>query len=108
MVVIELGGSKSQCGQSEANSSCVSAFMASKVDSSSFMLLLSSGWEVKYISRMYSLGGRLSMGASHTRIMNSWSSRCMMKGTQASPLSTQTSLSFGKRSGRPLITQLVR
>ena len=31
-----------------------------------------------------------------------------MKGTQASPLSTQTSLSLGKRSGRPLMTQLVR
>ena len=56
----------------------------------------------------YVQGPRLSAGASHTRIMNSWSRRCMMKGTQASPLSTHTSLSFGKRSGRPLITQLVR
>jgi len=71
MVVMALGASKSQCGQSDAKSSCVSACMAWKVASSSFILLFSSGWLVKYISRMYSLGGRFSMGASHTRIMNS-------------------------------------
>ena len=32
----------------------------------------------------------------------------MMNGTHASPLSTQTTLRPGKRSGRPLITQFVR
>ena len=31
----------------------------------------------------------------------------MMNGTQASPLSIQITFSFGKRSGMPLITQLV-
>src|SRR5262249_54111738 len=45
-VVIEAGRSKSQCGQSEANSSWVSALIASKVASVSFMFERSSGWLV--------------------------------------------------------------
>ena len=40
--------------------------------------------------------------------MYSLSSRCIMNGTQASPLSIQITLSLGKRSGRPLMIQLVR
>ena len=56
---------------------------------------------------MYSLGLRLSSGASDVRIMNSLSSRCIRNGTQASPLSIQIVLSFGNRSGMPLISQLV-
>jgi hypothetical protein len=32
----------------------------------------------------------------------------MMNGTQASPLSTQTNFSLGKRSGSPLITQFAK
>ena len=39
--------------------------------------------------------------------MYSESSRCITNGTQASPLSIQITLSLGKRSGRPLSTQLV-
>ena len=57
---------------------------------------------------MYSLGRRLSSGASDERIMYSESSRCIRNGTQASPLSIQSSFSFGKRSGSPLMIQLVR
>ena len=57
--------------------------------------------------RMYSLGKRLSAGASHERIMYSWSSRCIRNGTHARPLSTQTCLSLGNRSGNPLMIQLV-
>ena len=56
---------------------------------------------------MYSLGLRFSSGASDVRIMYSLSRRCIMKGSQARPDSIQTTLSLGKRSGRPLITQLV-
>src|SRR5713101_4639087 len=59
------------------------------------------------MSCMYSLGRRLSSGHSDVRIMYSESSRCMRKGTQASPLSIQITLSLGKRSGMPLSTQLV-
>jgi hypothetical protein len=68
----------------------------------SFRLLVSSGWLVKYISRTYSLGRRRSSGASEERIIYSESSRCIMKGTQARPLSTQITFNFGKRSGIPL------
>ena len=50
-VVIALGRSKSQCGQSEANNSCVSALIASNVASVSLRFERSSGWLVKYISR---------------------------------------------------------
>src|SRR6476660_7208337 len=56
---------------------------------------------------MYSLGLRLSSGHSDVRIMYSESSRCITNGTQARPLSIQITLSLGKRSGRPLSTQLV-
>src|SRR5262249_9684309 len=45
-VVIALGGSKSQCGQSDAYSNCVSALNASIVACSSFKLVFSSGWLV--------------------------------------------------------------
>src|SRR5262249_46736926 len=107
-VVIELGRSKSQCGQSDANNSWVSALIAAKVASVRFILERSSGWLVKYISLIYSLGGLRSSGASDERIMNSEPSRCMRNGTQASPLSIQITLSRGKRSGSPLISQLVR
>src|SRR5262249_24482639 len=43
MLVMALGGSKSQCGQSDANNNWVSARIVSKVASSSFRLLFSSG-----------------------------------------------------------------
>src|SRR5437588_260302 len=56
---------------------------------------------------MYSLGGRLSSGASEVRLRYSWSRRCIRNGTHASPLSTQITFNPGKRSGRPLISQLV-
>ena len=46
-------------------------------------------------------------GASEERIMYSLSSRCIMNGSQASPLSIHSTFSFGKRSGSPLMTQLV-
>ena len=39
--------------------------------------------------------------------MYSLSSRCIRNGIQASPLSIQIDLSFGKRSGMPFTTQLV-
>ena len=39
--------------------------------------------------------------------MYSLSSRCIRNGIQASPLSIQIVLSFGKRSGMPFTTQLV-
>ena len=45
-----------------SNKSCVSALTALNVASSSFRLVFSSGWLMKYISRMYSLGGRRSSG----------------------------------------------
>ena len=76
-LVIEPGRSKSQCGQSDANSSWVSALIASKVASVSLRFERSSGWLVKYMSRMYSLGRRRKSGASEERIMYSWSSRCI-------------------------------
>src|SRR5579883_1243180 len=107
-VVIALGRSKSQCGQSDANSSCVLALIASNVASVSFKFERSSGWLVKYISWMYSLGRRLSSGASDDRIIYSESSRCIRNGTQASPLSIHTTFSFGNRSGSPLMIQFVR
>ena len=72
------------------------------------MSAISIGCDEKYMSRMYSLGFLLSAGASDERIMNSLSKRCIMKGTQASPLSTHNTLSFGNRSGRPLVIQLAR
>ena len=56
---------------------------------------------------MYSLGSRFRSGASDDRIRYSWSSRCIRNGTQASPLSIQSTFSFGKRSGIPLMIQLV-
>src|ERR1700716_962860 len=56
---------------------------------------------------MYSLGLRLSSGHSDVRSLYSELSRCMANGIQASPLSIQITLSLGKRSGRPLSTQLV-
>ena len=107
-LVIEFGRSKSQCGQSEANNSCVSAWIASSVASVSLRFERSSGWLVKYMSAMYSLGRRLSSGASDDRIMYSESSRCIRNGTHASPLSIHSTLSLGKRSGSPLMIQLVR
>ena len=39
--------------------------------------------------------------------MNSWSSRCIRNGTQASPPSIQITGSLGKRSPSPLVIQLV-
>jgi hypothetical protein len=57
---------------------------------------------------MYSLGSRLSIGASQVRIWYSWSSRCIRNGIQASPLSIHSTFSFGNRSGNPLMIQLVR
>src|SRR5581483_9827149 len=45
-VVIVLGASKSQCGQSDAYSNCVSALNASIVACSSFGLVFSIGWLV--------------------------------------------------------------
>ena len=81
--------------------------MASNVASNSFMLVRSIGWQVKYISPMYSLGGLFRFGASDDRIMYSLSSRCIMNGSQDRPDSIQTTGSLGNRSGRPLITQLV-
>ena len=39
--------------------------------------------------------------------MYSESSRCIRNGTQASPLSIHSTLSFGKRSGSPLMIQFV-
>ena len=57
---------------------------------------------------MYSLGRRLSSGASDVRFTYSWSSRCIRNGTQARPLSTHTTLRSGKRSGSPLMIQFVR
>ena len=39
--------------------------------------------------------------------MYSLSSRWIMNGSHASPLSIQITFSFGKRSGRPLMIQLV-
>src|SRR5579863_744794 len=92
---IEFGGLKSQCGQSDENSSWLSALTASNVASVSFKLLVSSGCEVKNISRMYSLGRRFKSGASELRIRYSLSSRCIRNGTQARPLSIQITLSFG-------------
>ena len=56
---------------------------------------------------MYSLGGRLSSGASEVRFRYSRSRRCIRNGTHASPLSTQITLSRGNRSGSPLISQFV-
>ena len=56
---------------------------------------------------MYSLGSLFSIGASQDRIWYSWSSRCIRYGIQASPLSIQSTFSFGKRSGSPLMIQLV-
>src|SRR5439155_12071551 len=81
-VVIEFGRSKSQCGQSDANSNCVSACIASNVASVSLRFERSSGWLVKYMSAIYSLGRRLSSGASDDRIMYSESSRWIRNGTQ--------------------------
>ena len=40
--------------------------------------------------------------------MYSWSSFCIRNGIQARPDSIQSTGSFGKRSPRPLMTQLVR
>src|ERR1700728_5123488 len=102
------GTSKSQCGQSEEYSSCVSAWTALNVASSRCGIVTSSGCDVKYISEIYSLGNRFSSGASDCRIRYSWSSRCIMNGTQASPLSIQINFSFGNLSGRPLMIQLAR
>ena len=39
--------------------------------------------------------------------MKEWSSRCISEAAQVSPLSIHITLSFGKRTGRPLMTQLV-
>ena len=105
---ITVGRSKSQCGQSDAYSSWVGALIDSNVASNSFMLVRSIGWQVKNISAMYSLGRRLRWGASDERIRYSLSSRCCMNGTQASPDSIHSTGSLGKRSGRPLMIQLVR
>ena len=55
---------------------------------------------------MYSLGIFFSAGASDERIMYSLSKRCIMNGTQARPLSTHSTFSFGNRSGSPLTIQL--
>src|SRR5216683_5910083 len=102
------GRSKSKCGQSDANNSCVSALIISMVTCNAFMLLVSIGCVVyQQCSRIYSLGTRLSIGASDGRIRYWSSSRCIRNGTQASPLSTQIDFSFGKRSGIPLQIQLV-
>src|ERR1700687_6233448 len=59
-LVIEFGRSKSQWGQSEANSNCVLALIASNAASVSLRLERSSGWVGKYISAVYLLGRRLS------------------------------------------------
>ena len=59
------------------------------------------------MSCMYSLGLRLSSGASEERIMYSESSRCIRNGIQASPLSIHITLSLGKRSGSPFMIQFV-
>ena len=40
--------------------------------------------------------------------MYSLSKRCIMNGTQASPLSIHITLSLGKRSGSPFTIQLAR
>ena len=56
---------------------------------------------------MYSLGGRLRSGASDERMKYSLSSRCIMNGTQASPLSIQITGSSENRSDRPSSTQFV-
>src|SRR5713226_6166620 len=102
------GRSKSKCGQSDENNSWVSALIISMVTCNAFMLLVSIGCVVyQQCSRMYSLGTRLSSGASDGRIRYWSSRRCMRNGTQASPLSTQIDFNFGKRSGMPLQIQLV-
>ena len=43
----------------------------------------------------------------HVQFMKEWSSRCISPEAQVSPLSIHITLSFGKRTGRPLMTQLV-
>src|SRR5680860_1667450 len=57
---------------------------------------------------MYSLGSFFSNGASDVLIMYSASSRCIRNGRNVTPLSIQTALRPGKRSGMPLMVQLVR
>ena len=59
------------------------------------------------MSVMYSPGSFFSPGHSDERIMYSLSSRWIMNGSQASPLSIQISLSLGKRSGSAFSTQFV-
>ena len=58
------------------------------------------------MSGMYSHGSFLRAGHSDVRIMYSLSKRWIMNGIQASPLSSQITLSFGKRSGSALMIQL--
>src|SRR5271167_1893402 len=57
---------------------------------------------------MYSLGSLRSKGASDWRIRYSWSSRCIMNGNHAKPLSIQMTFRFGNLSGRPFMIQFVR
>ena len=59
------------------------------------------------MSVMYSPGSFFSAGHSDERIRYSLSSRWIMNGSHARPLSIQITLSLGKRSGMPLSTQLV-
>ena len=44
----------------------------------------------------------MSSGASDVRIMKEWSSRCISEAAQVSPLSIHITLSFGKRTGKPI------
>ena len=60
------------------------------------------------MSVMYSLGSFFRPGASDERIRYSLSRRCIMNGIHATPLSVQMTSSFGNRSFRPCMTQLVR
>jgi len=54
---------------------------------------------------MYSLGFRLSNGASEVRIMNSLSKRLHHERNQASRSRSSMVLSLGKRSGIPFTSQ---
>src|ERR1700758_4074056 len=60
------------------------------------------------MSRIYSDGFFFKSGASDGRSMYSWSSRCIRNGIQARPDSIQITGNLGKRSDKPLITQLVQ
>ena len=72
------------------------------------MFVRSMGWVVKYMSWIYSLGSFFRFGASDDRMRYSLSRRCIMNGTQATPLSVQMTSRLGKRSFSPCITQFAR